>query len=202
MPMATHTVSFSPDRKYYVDTWQRVDLPPVAQLRRTADQKVVMDLDKGDASALLAAGFRFPEVFVAKGRDGKTDIWGTIMRPMQLRSGEKISGDREDLRRAAGLVRSQDLQRGCARPGAGGAGIHRRADRRHGHQQPLQGLSRCGVQEPGRRRISRPHPVAQGGGGEVSVLRHHPRGNLRHLGRRTELAGRRCCSIRSSTRSR
>jgi dipeptidyl aminopeptidase/acylaminoacyl peptidase len=80
----THNVSFSPDRKYYVDTWQRVDLAPVAQLRRTEDQKVIMDLDKGDASALLAAGFRFPEVFVAKGRDGKTDIWGIIIRPMNF----------------------------------------------------------------------------------------------------------------------
>ena len=84
-----HTVTFSTDRKYYVDTWQRVDLPPVAQLRRTEDQKVVMDLEKGDASELLAAGFRFPEVFVAKGRDGKTDIWGTIVRPMNFDANKK-----------------------------------------------------------------------------------------------------------------
>ncbi len=80
----THTITFSHDHKYYTDTWQRVDLPPVAQLRRASDQKIVMDLDKGDASALLAAGFRFPEVFVAKGRDGKTDIWGIIIRPMNF----------------------------------------------------------------------------------------------------------------------
>lgn len=79
-----HTASFSKDHEYYVDSWQRVDLAPVAQLRRTSDQKVVMDLDKGDVSALLAAGFRFPEVFVAKGRDGKTDIWGTITRPLHF----------------------------------------------------------------------------------------------------------------------
>lgn len=85
----THTVAFSPDRKYYVDTWQRVDLPPVAQLRRTDDQKVVMDLDKGDASALLAAGFKFPEVFVAKGRDGKTDIWGVIIKPTNFDPSKK-----------------------------------------------------------------------------------------------------------------
>jgi dienelactone hydrolase len=85
----THTVTFSHDRQYYVDTWQRVDLPPVAQLRRSADQKVIMDLDKGDASALLAAGFQFPEVFVAKGRDGKTDIWGVIIRPMNLDPAKK-----------------------------------------------------------------------------------------------------------------
>jgi len=85
----THTVTFSPDRKYYVDSWQRVDLPPVSQLRSTEDQKVITDLEKGDASALLAAGFRFPEVFVAKGRDGKTDIWGTIVRPLNYDPAKK-----------------------------------------------------------------------------------------------------------------
>jgi hypothetical protein len=85
----THTVTFSHDRNYYVDSWQRVNLPPVAQLRRTADQKVVMNLDQGDASALLAAGFKFPEVFVAKGRDGQTDIWGVIIRPMNFDPAKK-----------------------------------------------------------------------------------------------------------------
>ena len=85
----THKVDFSPDRKYYVDTWQRVDLPPVSQLRRTSDQKVVMDLEHGDASALLAAGFRFPEAFVAKGRDGTTDIWGIITRPTNFDPNKK-----------------------------------------------------------------------------------------------------------------
>jgi dipeptidyl aminopeptidase/acylaminoacyl peptidase len=85
----THSVTFSPDRQFYVDSWQRIDLPPVAQLRHTDDQKVVMDLDQGDSSALLAAGFRPPEVFVAKGRDGKTDIWGTIVRPMNFDANKK-----------------------------------------------------------------------------------------------------------------
>ncbi len=85
----THSVVFSHDRKYYVDTWQRVDLPPVAQLRRTEDQKIIMDLDKGDASALLAAGFKYPEVFVAKGRDGVTDIWGVIIRPTNFDPAKK-----------------------------------------------------------------------------------------------------------------
>ena len=84
-----HTVTFSPDRKYYVDSWSRVDLPPVAQLRRTEDREVIAELDKGDASALLAAGFRYPEVFVAKGRDGTTDIWGTIVRPMNFDPAKK-----------------------------------------------------------------------------------------------------------------
>jgi dipeptidyl aminopeptidase/acylaminoacyl peptidase len=38
-------------------------------------------LERGDISELEASGFKAPEVFVAKGRDGKTDIWGIIRRP-------------------------------------------------------------------------------------------------------------------------
>jgi dipeptidyl aminopeptidase/acylaminoacyl peptidase len=76
-----HTVQYSKDRKFYVDTWSRVDQAPVSQLRRTEDRKVILELEKADISALVAAGWKAPEVFVAKGRDGKTDIWGVIHRP-------------------------------------------------------------------------------------------------------------------------
>ena len=76
-----HEVTFSPDRRFYVDQWSRVDLPPIAELRRTSDRSLVMELERADASALLAKGWRYPEVFVAKGRDGVTDIWGIIIRP-------------------------------------------------------------------------------------------------------------------------
>ncbi len=77
----THSVSFSPDREYYIDTWQRVNLPPVSVLRRTSDQRQIMELARGDAGELLKTGWRMPEVFTAKGRDGTTDIWGLIIRP-------------------------------------------------------------------------------------------------------------------------
>ena len=77
----THTVTFSPDSQYYVDSWSRVDLAPIAQLRRTSDQKVVMELERGDLTELVKAGWRAPEVFTAMGRDGKTPIWGVIIRP-------------------------------------------------------------------------------------------------------------------------
>ncbi len=40
-----------------------------------------MELEKGDAQSLLAAGWRAPEVFSAPGRDGKTEIWGVIYKP-------------------------------------------------------------------------------------------------------------------------
>jgi dipeptidyl aminopeptidase/acylaminoacyl peptidase len=76
-----HTVSFSADRELYVDHWSRVDMAPVAQLRRTDTRETVMELERGDMSALLAAGWQPPEVFVSKARDGVTDIWGVIIRP-------------------------------------------------------------------------------------------------------------------------
>jgi hypothetical protein len=84
-----HSVVFSPDRKWYVDTWSRVDQAPVSQLRRTDDAKAVVELAKSDASALLAAGYRSPEVFVSKARDGKTDIWGVIIRPTNFDPAKK-----------------------------------------------------------------------------------------------------------------
>ena len=86
---ATHSVRFSSDLKYYVDTWSRVDLPPVTVLRRVEDGKQVGEIEGADASALLKTGWRAPEPFVAKGRDGKTDIWGVIVRPAKFDPSKK-----------------------------------------------------------------------------------------------------------------
>jgi dipeptidyl-peptidase 4 len=80
----THSVMFSPDRKHFVDTWSRVDLPPVHELRRSRDGKLVCELERADVTAWLKAGYRFPERFVAKGRDGETDIHGVIHRPRKF----------------------------------------------------------------------------------------------------------------------
>jgi dipeptidyl aminopeptidase/acylaminoacyl peptidase len=78
---ADHQVAFSSDMKYYVDTYSRVDTAPVSELRRVADGSLVVELERGDISALVKAGWKAPEIFVAKGRDGTTDIWGVIVRP-------------------------------------------------------------------------------------------------------------------------
>jgi dipeptidyl aminopeptidase/acylaminoacyl peptidase len=88
---ANHVVRFSPDNQYYVDTYSRVDLPPVSELRRVSDQKLLLTLDKGDATALLATGWKPPESFVAKGRDGATDIYGVIIRPTNFDPRRKYS---------------------------------------------------------------------------------------------------------------
>jgi len=76
-----HIVSLSPDMKYYVDTWSRVDQPTVSELRLAADKKVLTELERGDIAELSKAGWRAPEVFTSLARDGKTEIWGVIFRP-------------------------------------------------------------------------------------------------------------------------
>ena len=84
-----HTIQFSPDRKFLVDTYSRVDMPPIHELRRASDGKLVCKLEETDITELKETGWEAPEVFVAKGRDGKTDIWGVIHRPKNLDASKK-----------------------------------------------------------------------------------------------------------------
>jgi len=76
-----HSVQYSPNRRYLIDTHSRVDQPPLHELRRVADGKRVCELEQADVSQLRESGWQPPEVFVAKGRDGQTEIWGIICRP-------------------------------------------------------------------------------------------------------------------------
>lgn len=79
-----HEVFFSPDKKFYVDTWSRVDSPPVSVLRKGDDASSIMVIEKADISKLLETGIRLPEPFVARGRDGVTNIYGIIIKPMNF----------------------------------------------------------------------------------------------------------------------
>jgi dipeptidyl aminopeptidase/acylaminoacyl peptidase len=81
----THNIRFSPDRRYFIDHYSRVDLPPVHELRRSEDGRLVTRLEEADIRRLQdIPGWSMPERFVARGRDGKTDIWGVIHRPSRL----------------------------------------------------------------------------------------------------------------------
>ncbi len=82
----THTVKFSPDRKFLVDSWSRVDMAPVTVLRSAGDGSQIVELERADWSALLATGWQIPERFVAKGRDGVTEIYGVVHRPTHFDS--------------------------------------------------------------------------------------------------------------------
>jgi dipeptidyl-peptidase 4 len=80
----THTVQWSPNRRWFIDTWSRVDAPPQHVLRDGVSGKLVVALEQADISALRASGWQQPERFVAKGRDGTTDIYGVLWRPKRF----------------------------------------------------------------------------------------------------------------------
>ncbi|KGK57480.1 peptidase S9 [Xanthomonas cannabis pv. phaseoli] len=77
---ADHDVAIADDGRHYVDVYSRPDLPPVMELH-AIDGQLLHAVERGDIGRLQAAGWRAPETFVAKGRDGTTDIWGMVVRP-------------------------------------------------------------------------------------------------------------------------
>lgn len=84
-----HTVYFNGNYSYFVDNYSRPDMAPVAVLKESGSGKVVLPLQTAKLDRLLETGYTLPEVFVAKGRDGKTDIWGTIHRPSNFDPAKK-----------------------------------------------------------------------------------------------------------------
>ena len=59
------------------------------ELRRVSNGELICTLEKADISGLIAEGWEPPEVFTAKGRDGKTDIWGIVCRPKDFDPNKK-----------------------------------------------------------------------------------------------------------------
>ena len=76
-----HSVQYTHDFRYLLDTYSKVDQAPVTVVRDAQTGKLLKTLEKADISTLKKHGWQQPEVFVAKGRDGKTDMWGIIQRP-------------------------------------------------------------------------------------------------------------------------
>jgi dipeptidyl-peptidase-4 len=77
---ANHDVTLADSGKYFVDSYSKPDVPPVAVLRN-ADGEELMLLERADISKLQASGWRPPMPFSVKGRDGKTDVYGLLYRP-------------------------------------------------------------------------------------------------------------------------
>jgi len=87
--VADHSVSVSPDFSCFVDTYSLVNTAPRSELRRCADGRTVLDLEEADIELLLAEGWRKPEPFKVKARDGKTDIYGVLYRPANFDPNKK-----------------------------------------------------------------------------------------------------------------
>jgi dipeptidyl aminopeptidase/acylaminoacyl peptidase len=84
----THNAQLSPNKKWIVDSYSRVDLVPKSVLRDPTG-KVVMDLEEMDVSKLRELGWRPPETFTTKAADGVTNIYGNIWKPFDFDSTKK-----------------------------------------------------------------------------------------------------------------
>jgi len=81
---ANHAVSFSPDGHFFTDNYSSLTQPTVSVLRRATDGAILLEVGRADIMELLETGWSFPEAFVAKGRDGTTDIYGAIWKPIHF----------------------------------------------------------------------------------------------------------------------
>lgn len=82
---ANHSVSITKSCKYMVDNYSRVDLEPRSVLRDNKG-KVVMELERPDLRRLYEMGWRKPERFMVKARDGVTDLYGVMWKPADFDS--------------------------------------------------------------------------------------------------------------------
>ncbi len=80
----SHTISYAPDRETFIATWSRIDHAPVHELRRSDDGHLLCELSRADITALTAVGWPQPERLSGPGRDGKTEIYGFILRPWKM----------------------------------------------------------------------------------------------------------------------
>ncbi len=80
---ANHELSISPSGDFFVDSYSKPDLPPVAVLRNQEGKQVLL-LEKADISRLLATGWKPPTPFTVKARDGATDLYGLMFKPTNL----------------------------------------------------------------------------------------------------------------------
>ena len=76
-----HKATFTPNDSILIDTYSTPIQAPVTVLRSAIDGKIISTLETADITKLVANGWKEPEIFVAPGRDGKTDMWGLIQRP-------------------------------------------------------------------------------------------------------------------------
>ncbi|MCD0489197.1 DPP IV N-terminal domain-containing protein [Pedobacter sp. MC2016-14] len=85
---ATHAVFMSPNKNYFVDYFSRIDLEPVTIVRNT-EGKYIQEVLKPDFSKLYAYGWKQPEMFTVKAKDGVTDLYGLMWKPFNFDPNKK-----------------------------------------------------------------------------------------------------------------
>lgn len=87
-PAFNHTISASPDSRFFVDVAQTHDTAPVSRLI-DAQGKTVADLASSDVTRFAQLGLKKAEMFTYKAADGQTTLHGLIQFPSNFDPAKK-----------------------------------------------------------------------------------------------------------------
>lgn len=79
--LLNHEISFSPDGKFFIDQISSPSNPTAVVLRETKTGNILTKIDSLDITDLLKTGWKYPQLFTATARDGKTKIYGALWKP-------------------------------------------------------------------------------------------------------------------------
>jgi dipeptidyl aminopeptidase/acylaminoacyl peptidase len=85
---ADHSIQADPSRTIFIDTYSRVDEPPVTVIRDLSGN-VTMNLQNADIKNITDMGWKPPERFSVKALDGKTDLYGLLIKPTSFNATQK-----------------------------------------------------------------------------------------------------------------
>ncbi|MFC2132643.1 prolyl oligopeptidase family serine peptidase, partial [Bacteroidota bacterium] len=88
-PAFNHSISLSPDGKYFIDVAQTHNIPPVSSLVETEKGKVLAELEKSDMSKFNELGLKTVEMITYKATDGVTVLYGMLHFPSDFDPNKK-----------------------------------------------------------------------------------------------------------------
>jgi dipeptidyl-peptidase-4 len=83
-----HNVHFLKSKRYYVDSYSRVDMVPKILLKDNTG-KTILDLATPDLKQVFAEGWKMPERFVVKAADNLTNLYGVMWKPSDFDPNKK-----------------------------------------------------------------------------------------------------------------
>lgn len=86
---ATHDIRISPDKKYFFDNYSSHKDPNLAVVRQLKDGKQLMMVEKTDIDDLVKMGWKPAETFSMLADDGKTMLYGMIIKPTNFDPNKK-----------------------------------------------------------------------------------------------------------------
>lgn len=83
-----HTITLSPDNRYFIDKYSTPVVPPVTKLKDLSG-KTIRELGTIDITKLKQAGWLAPEMFTVKSANQQFDLYGLLYKPGNLDPAKK-----------------------------------------------------------------------------------------------------------------